>query len=270
MAAKSISELAKEYKEQESVSAAYNRVLIYGGTGTGKTYSLKTFKLPLFVDSFDPGGSVCLKEYVKEGKAIVRSEFEVEDWDSPSAFDKWDRGFDGLVRSGVFDSVGTYCLDSATTWAQAAMNVVLKTNGRAGKVPHQNDWYPQMVLIEKSLRSIMNLPCDIVFICHDDAVKDEMTGALSKLPLLTGKLSKRIPLLFSEMYYANVNRTSKGAEYRWQTVADSQVAARSRNASIAKIKVEPTELADFRTLANKWGGLGPDLPLINLSDKTSS
>lgn len=259
---KTISELAKEYREQSSVSAKFNRVLLYGGTGTGKTYSLRTFKLPLFVDSFDPGGSVCLKDFVKDGKAIVRSEFEVEDWDSPSAFDKWDRGFDAVVRTGVFEQVGTYCLDSATTWAQAALNVVLKANGRAGKVPHQNDWYPQMVLIEKSLRNIMNLPCDVVFICHDDAVKDEMTGGLSRLPLLTGKLSKRIPLLFSEMYYSQVVRSSKGAEYKWQTVSDSQIAARSRNAATAKVKVEPMEIADFRKLADKWGGLGPDLPFI--------
>jgi len=267
--AKSISELAKEYKDNESTSSKFNRVLIYGGTGSGKTYSLRTFRLPLWVDSFDPGGSVCLSDYVREGKALVRTKFEKEDWDSPSAFSDWDREFTANVREGHFQHVGTYCLDSATTWAQAAMNVILKAAGRAGKVPHQNDWYPQMVLVEKSLRSIMNLPCDVVFICHDDAVKDEMSGALSRLPLLTGKLSKRIPLLFSEMYFARVNRTSKGGEYIWQTVADSQVAARSRNASIAKVKVEPTELADFRKLAIKWGGLQPDLPLIEVTNATA-
>ncbi len=261
---KTLNEYAKMYQEQESTSAKFNRILIYGGTGTGKTYSLQTFRLPLWVDSFDPGGSVCLCAYVREGKAVVCSQYEDENWDDPKAFNAWDKDFNDRLRSGIFENIGTYCLDSATTWAQAAMNVILKQSGRAGGVPHQNDWYPQMVLIEKGLRRIMNLPCDVVFICHDDAVKDELTGGLSKLPLLTGKLTKRIPLLFSEMYYAKVGRTSKGAEYQWQTVSDSQVAARSRNASLVKppYKLEVNEPQDFKKLAIKWGGIKEDLPVI--------
>lgn len=259
---KSLSEIAAAYKENASASAKYNRILIYGGTGAGKTYSLKTFRLPLWIDSFDPGGSVCLADYEAEGKALVRSTYEEDNWDRPSAFESWDRAFTKDVSSGIFSQIGTYCLDSATTWAQAAMNAVLAKRGVAGTVPHQQDWYPQMILLEKSLRRIMFLPCDVVFICHDDAVKDDLTGSLSRLPLLTGKLSKRIPLLFSEIYFAHVRRTAKGVDYLWQTVADSQTAARSRNAAKAKIKIEVNEPANFKELAKKWGGLDADLPLI--------
>lgn len=261
---RSLTDVAAEYKENTSASAKYNRVLIYGGTGAGKTYSLQTFRLPLWVDSFDPGGSVCLSNFVQTGKAVVRSTYEGDNWDRPTAFENWDRAFTKDVTSGIFSQVGTYCLDSATTWAQTAMNIVLSKAGRSGGVPQQNDWYPQMILIEKSMRRIMDLPCDVVFICHDDAVKDELTGGLSRLPLLTGKLSKRIPLLFREMYYACTKRTSKGIEYMWQTQADSQTAARSRNAAIAKIKIEMNEPSNFRELAKKWGGLDNDLPLIGV------
>lgn len=261
---KSLSEIAAQYREAPSASTEYNRVLLYGGAGTGKTYSLRTFRLPLMVDSFDPGGSICLSDYVAEGKALVRSAYEKEDWDKPTAFDAWCRDFDSAHSAGIFSQVGTYCLDSATTWAQAAMNVVLKKAGRAGQVPQQNDWYPQMIMLEKALRKIMDLPCDVVFIFHEDTEKDEILGSLKRGILATGKLKTRIPILFSEFYYAKTQRTSKGTEYMWQTQSDSQLYARSRNASIAKVKIDATEPADFRKLAIKWGGLAPDLPLIEV------
>ena len=122
--------------------------LIYGPSGSGKTYSLRTAKTPLWIDSFDPGGSTALNDMVADGRAIVVNEYENEDAKHPTAFRLWDENFDKLEKANVFDRIGTYVLDSATTWAQAALNEVMKRAARAGGVPQQNDWYPQMVLME--------------------------------------------------------------------------------------------------------------------------
>ncbi len=265
---KTFEEIAKAYAGTHSSENMLNRVLIYGSSGVGKTYSLRTFRLPLFVDSFDPAGTVCLSDYVKEGKAVVVTDYEKEDWDRPTAFKLWDKNLTENIKNDIFKSVGTYVIDSATTWAQAALNVVLQSAGRSGGVPQQNDWYPQMVLLEKGLRRVLSLPCDVVFIFHEDTEKDELTGGIKRTVLTTGKLKTRLPLLFSEFYYANVKRTSSGTVYQWQTQADSTIQARSRNASIATTPVAANEPANFRELAKKWGGLLPDLPTLTTNQET--
>lgn len=209
------------------------RFLVYGQSGSGKTYSLRTAKKPLFVDSFDPGGSVVLSDLIEKGQAVVRSEFELEDPKHPSAFEKWDKAFDELEKAGVAGQFGTYVLDSATTWGQACLNYVMKKAGRAGGTPQQNDWYPQMVLMEAGIRRIFALPCDVIFICHDDVQKDEIVGKLSRAPMLTGKSKTRIPLLFSEIYYSDSKRSSKGTEYVWQLTRDNTNQAKSRLCGLA-------------------------------------
>lgn len=234
--------------------------LIYGPSGSGKTYSLRTAKTPLWIDSFDPGGSTALNDMVADGRAVVISEYENEDSKHPTAFKLWDENFDKLEKAKVFERVGTYVLDSATTWAQAILNEVLKRAARAGGVPQQNDWYPQMVLMEAAIKRIMSLPCDVVFICHDDVMKDEITGKVMRAPLLTGKARKRIPLLFSEIYFADVKRTSKGSDYVWQMRKDSTNDARSRMAGLPNVKVEDFEPQDFSALMQKFHKPYENLP----------
>lgn len=239
---------------------AHLQFLIYGPSGSGKTYSLRTAKTPIWIDSFDPGGSIALADMVKDGRAIVISEYENEDAKKPTAFKLWDENFDKLEKGKVFERVGTYVLDSATTWAQAILNEVMRRAARAGGVPQQNDWYPQMVIMEAAIKRIMSLPCDVVFICHDDILKDEITGKVIRSPLLTGKARKRIPLLFSEIYYASVNRTPRGSEYVWQMRKDSTNDARSRMAGSPGIKVDDFEPQNFGALMKKFKKPYTNLP----------
>lgn len=257
-ASKVISDLLEQYTA--STMTQYLQFLIYGPSGSGKTYSLRTARKPLFVNSFDPGGSIALADLVEKGEAIVVTAYEKEDAEKPTAFAKWDSDFDRFESSGIFSQVGTYVIDSATTWGQAALNEVMKRAKRAGGVPQQNDWYPQMVLMEAALRRIMSLPCDVVFICHDDILKDEILGRVIRSPMLTGKAKKRIPLLFSEIYYADVRRSSKGTEYIWQISKDSTNEARSRLRAGAVEQVGDLEPQDFQALMKKFGHSYEDLP----------
>lgn len=233
--------------------------LIYGQSGVGKTFSLRTAKKPLFVDSFDPGGSVVLSDLVEQKKAIVISEYEDEDPNKPTAFEKWDKNMDRFIKSGIFSHIGTYVMDSATTWGQAALNLVLKKASRTGGVPQQNDWYPQMVLMEAGIRRILSLPCDVVFICHEDVQKDELLGKLWRSPMLTGKSKTRIPLLFSELYYCTTTRDSKGVRYEWQLSRDNLNQARSRMCGLMGLKLDHVP-QDFSALMKTFKRPYEDLP----------
>lgn len=240
----------------------YLRTLVYGPSGTGKTFSLRSARKPLFVDSFDPGGSVVLADLIAAGQAIVRAEFENEDPKHPSAFAKWDSSLDAIEQSGLMAKFGTYVIDSATTWGQAALNLVLQKAGRAGGTPQQNDWYPQMTLMEAGIRRVFKFPCDIIFICHNDTQKDEIVGKITRAPMLTGKSKIRIPLLFSEVYYSDTKRTSKGTEYVWQLQSDNTNQAKSRLCGLARKNLDFVP-QNYAKLMEALGRKYEDLPSLS-------
>lgn len=247
-------EIAKNIlaKRNESPRTRYLSFLVYGGMGSGKTYSLSTARKPIFVHSFDYGGTkLPIFEPLREkGLLIDDTQFEMDDPRSPSAFKRWDEEFNRLRREGFFEAVGTYVIDSATTWAQSAMWEILKRQGRTGGVPQQNDWLPQMVLLENAINAMLNLPCDVILICHDNAVKDEVTGKLYVSILITGKLVRRIPLLFDEIYHAEVKDTSKGPQFYFRTRRNSTYEARTR---IGGGVFDELEKPDFKYLMQKAG-----------------
>lgn len=247
----------------------YVRFLIYGQSGTGKTYSLRTARKPLFVDSFDPGGSIVLSDLVQSGDAIVQTVFEAEDPKSPTAFAEWEKRISYLIQHNVMDNIGTYVIDSATTWGQAALNLVMAKAGRAGGTPQQNDWYPQMNLMEVGIRRIFKFPCDVVFICHNDTLKDDVIGKITRAPMLTGKSKTRIPLLFSEIYYADVRRSSKGAEYVWQLQADTTNMAKSRLCGLSKARID-FHIQDFSKLMREVSHDYEDKPRLVRSTEQAS
>jgi len=140
------------------------------------------------------------------------------------------------------------------------MNEVLRLAGRAGGQPQQNDWFPQMIRMENAVRDILSLPCDIIMIGHDDAVKDEATGKLHIGLLITGKLSRRIPLLFDEYYCAQTKETSKGIEYQLLTRSTGTYQARSRLGKGGELELY--EKPDIKAILGKVSYDNSDKPQI--------
>jgi hypothetical protein len=258
-------------------SGSFN-TLIYGPSGSGKTSLLRTARLPLHVDSFDPGGTKVLvgeamlngklypDEYAK-GNIILDTSYEVEDPMHPKAAAAWDENFHRRLKMGYFDRIGTYAIDSTTTWLQDIMFEVLKKAGRTGGIPFQQDWLPQMTIAERAVRQLLTLPCDCILIGHDSASKDEATGKMFVSLLITGKLMKRIPLLFDEVYFATTFETSKGVSYKLLTRNNGLFMARSRLAISGKIDTH--EPADIKALLKKAGLNAEDKPpLLETEEKT--
>jgi hypothetical protein len=223
---KELSDLQTMYKDNTRTKS-FN-ALIYGEMGTGKTNCLKTARGPILIHSFDPGGTTTLRDEIAEGKVFADTRFEVEDGLNPTAFKNWDDEYHRLKKGGVFDKIGTYVIDSATTWSGAAMNVTLKKAGRPNSTPQQNDYLPTMILLENAIKDITTLPCDIILICHADSDKDEASGKLFVGPLFIGKLKYRIPILFDEIYYACTKESSAGVSYFFLTRATGLYKARTR------------------------------------------
>lgn len=218
--------LKKMYAESAQQQAF--RALVYGPMGTGKTHLVTTCRRPILIHSFDPGGTKTIRDEIKEGWIMADTRYEVEDADKPTAFASWDKEYDRLKQGGIFSQIGTYVIDSATTWSAAAMNVTLKKAGRQGGTPQQNDYLPTMVMLEAAIKDICSLPCDVLLIAHEDIDKDEGSGRMMIGPAFIGKLKQRIPILFDEIYSATTKETSSGVNYTLLTRSTGLHRARTR------------------------------------------
>lgn len=234
------------------------RALVAGGTGSGKTTSLRTARKPVLIHSMDPDGTVSIRDDIAKGGIYVDTRFETDDARDPKTWEAWEREYFRLKRGGIFNSLGTFAIDSATTWSSIAMNVTLKKKGRPAGTPQQDDYLPTMILLENAIKDMVSLPCDIILIAHEDTDKDEVSGRMFAYPMFIGKLKQRIPLLFSEVYFATTKESSKGTEYSFLTQATGMYKARTRLGSNKRF--EMYEKPDFMYLRQKAGLSGDHLP----------
>jgi hypothetical protein len=238
--------LAKKYSTKPPTAQPKANIILVGGLGSGKTTSWTTAPQPVWAHSFDPGGLDSVRGIVDNKNIIADTQFEGDDPHNPTKFARWDAVYHDMKRDKVFENIGTFVLDSATTWADCIMNYVLKTSHRQGQFPQQNDYPQQMVRMYNAVLDMLSLPCNIVFVCHPVVDKDEVTGRTYTTPMLTGKLKEKIPLLFSEIYYAVTNQTSKGIEYWFLTQPDGLYNARTRLGAGGKLdKYEPQNISDI-------------------------
>jgi len=242
-------EIRQRYQE-DTRNDSFN-LLLYGDYGTGKTYSLRNARLPVLIHSFDPGGTESLRDLIESGEVIADTTFEVEDADNPSAFRKWEREYKQLKRKGIFDHIGTYVIDSATMWADALMNQILKSNNRTGGKPQLQDYLVQIGTAKDAVVDATGLPCDFVLTGHIDTDKDEVSGRIRSTLMITGKLKTKLPLLFNEVWVSQADQTSKGVNYSYLTQADGLYHARSRIAATSDIK--KNEDQNIRKILKKSG-----------------
>ena len=218
----------QESYQNDPRAGSFNMLLL-GESGSGKTFMMRTARKPVHIDSFDPGGSKGLRDYISKGEIIVDNRFEGEDPLRPTAFAEWKAQFDKRQRMGYFDHLGTYVLDSSTTWSDAIMNNVLKAAGIAGQAPRfTHDYVPQKIEIRNWIKRMLDLPCDFILTGHLEPTKDEVDGMVRLRYMTTGKGAQTIPLMFDEMWVMDPKKVADGVKYRVLTRSTGTFLARSR------------------------------------------
>jgi len=232
---KSFEEIKKIYRS--NIEKRGFNALIYGDKGAGKTTLLRTARRPILVDSFDPGGGRVLIDEVEKGGIIVDSRWESDNPKEPTAWVLWLAEMDRREKQGMFDYLGTYCLDSITTLQMVSMNRILKDRNRADGIPEtgkgkENDYVMSQAAIERIVERILGLHCDTIFTAHPDLREDEGSKRKFIGPMLTGAMAMRLPLLFDEMYYAKAEivheKEGDKKKYSLLTTNDGLYRASSR------------------------------------------
>lgn len=265
--AKSELKRVRDYYSTDPLQTRFSAI-ITGETNAGKTFILRTARFPIHIDSFDPGGTKCLKELIDSGDVIADTQWETEDPFDPAVYAEWKKTNEIRLKTHYFDQFGTYCIDSLTTFAQAAMNFQLKLKNRAGEAPqHRIDYNPQKVEIENRIRALMNLPCDFIITGHlremrDLKSVDKQSGIRFEEVRyrlhITGQAVITIPLLFDELYVI----VGKGNPPRREMLIDSlgEYVARSRLKGDGKL--DGIESPDIKALLKKVGLNWEDKPKL--------
>jgi hypothetical protein len=254
-------EKVRNYYQGDPLQKRFS-ALVTGETNAGKTYLLRSARKPIHIDSFDPGGTKCLRDLIEKGDVVADTRWEDEDPYNPKRFAEWMKATDTRFLIDYFKHFGTYCLDSATTFGEAVMGYGMAGKGRAGEVPqHRQDYNPQKVYMTNYIKKLMRLPCDFILTGHLREIRklihlDTKTGVareeIKYRFYTTGQAVVTIPLLFDEIYVLTSN-DSRGAEPKRELLIDSlgTYVARSRLKANGKLSVK--EPPDIKALLKKIG-----------------
>lgn len=259
-AKKNAQEIAKMYstdKKQQSFN-----LLLLGEMGQGKTFLTRTARKPIHIDSFDPGGTKGLEDYIAKGDIIVDTRYESEDPVKPTMTPIWVSEMDKRIKSNYFDHIGTYVIDSSTTWSDMLMNNILKKAGIAGQQPRwAHDYGPQKTLIRNYLKICLDLPCDFILTGHLKTTVDEGAGGKTIFRFATtGQGVVTIPTMFDEIWNMTSKDTSDGLKYRILTQSTGTYACRSRLAKDGLL--DKFEEPDIKAILKKVGKDVQDKPKL--------
>ncbi len=259
----------REYYKGDPLQKRFS-ALVTGETNAGKTYLLRTARKPIHIDSFDPGGTKCLRDLIELGDVIADTRYENDDPYEPKAFAEWMKAVDLRMHLKYFDQFGTYCIDSATTFGEAVMAYQLGNKSRAGETPqHNHDYMPQKTFMTNYIRKLMTLPCDFILTGHLREIKklisiDTKTGItreeIKYRFYTTGQAVVTIPLLFDEIYVIVGKEGREGPKREMLIDSMGEYVARSRLK--AKGLLNSIEEPDIKALLKKSGFGTEDKPKL--------
>ena len=244
--------LRQEYAEDPRSNRLH--AIIYGMKGTGKTTVAATGRQPILFHMFDPGGEKSIRDRLTDPnqRIYVDAQFGEEDPWHPTAFKAWEAEFNRLFKAGAFDKLGTYVLDSGTTWSDAAMNYILYAKGKPCVKPEWDHYHIQQITMRDWMKRILSLPCDVILTGHIDTEKDEISGTLFRDVMLTGKLRVKVPLLVDEVYMTIAKEAgSSGRKHSLITQPTDRLSACTRLG--ANGRFEAIEEPDIKNLLRKAG-----------------
>lgn len=215
-------------EDENDYDDEYIRALVYGETGRGKTRVVGSAQkvpemAPALILNFDKG-----LQSLNYKVARVK-------------FDKW-RDADLLLR----DLVGTgsvklkdgrrltpktVIIDTATEMYAKILQMVMdeslkKRPEKDPDVPEQHDYMKAHSIFRKVIRSLRDMPINILVTAQRDYMVDEITGAvLGYSPNVTGKLNRELGQWFRIIGYVDVTKHGTEQEFtfncmpsnRWQT-----------------------------------------------------
>lgn len=223
--------MAMEFTTTGRISVASAvKVLIYAGSGLGKTALCATAPKPVIL-SAESGLLVLNKRNLEKLYGVNNPSItydipviqirNVQDLTDAHAW---------LEQAAEARQFGTVCVDSISEIGE----VVLNNAKRVVKDPRQA--YGELIeKMETTIRAFRDLPGKHVYMSAKlEPMKDELTGIVVNGPSMPGaKLGQKLPYFFDEVFKLGINKDQQGQSFRFlQTVTDLQNIAKDRSGAL--------------------------------------
>uniref|UniRef100_A0A6M3L8R6 Putative ATPase domain containing protein n=1 Tax=viral metagenome TaxID=1070528 RepID=A0A6M3L8R6_9ZZZZ len=212
-------------------------ILIYGGSGTGKTEFVGSFADAGEVLTIDTDGGILTQKTSprlahKDRLHFIDLSSSLEGYETNQSA-PWlivHQVINDLASKGSFGKLTprTVALDSLTTVAACCMKHVLVINKRPFGPPQYQDWGKQMELLRELILTGRRAKMNFICVAHEQYDRDEISGKAWCLPLVTGKLAGQIGAHFDEVYNTYVVQAGLKREYKMHTKPTGLVTAKSR------------------------------------------
>jgi len=237
-------------KYAESTKFDNFSALIMGEAGTGKTSIIATGRKPILIDSFDPLNTLVLKELTDKGEVLVR-QFWSEQSTAPTEYERWEKQWSKDCDTGFIGMMGTYSIDSCTTWIEALVNAYCKKKGRQDNIPEIQDYQVIYNIIKDTIKISSTQGADFILTGHLVAYQDEVTGRTYSELDIYKRLKTRVPLLFTEKLVTLSKEVPAGIKHVLLTNAAGRYRASTQLGRNGKFANE--EEPDIKLLLKKAG-----------------
>lgn len=245
---------------KENPNVGYERIILAGNTGTGKTTQILTLPGKKFVYIFDPnclrsirGHDVDYEEFLPESTELdstlkgfnkgARDDKPASERE-PTLYLRWVEDLNKREQDGKFKEYDWIIFDSLTFLAQSLMDRQLYINNRYGKVEDLGDYRVVGSKLSDVFRTITSLPVNIYATGHLTSYQDEKTKKTEVQLQLPGKARVMLPLVCTNIWLAMAPMGEEG-KFQVQTRPD-QRGLQTIRSTISGLKFqEDVTIADF-------------------------
>lgn len=219
---------------EEASSLSGVKMMVYAGSGIGKTVLVATLPSPVMLSA--ESGVLSLRKRNLEklfgvGNPDITYNVPIIQVQSVNELSE---AYNWLTQSAEARQFESVALDSLSEIAE----VVLNNAKRQVKDPRQA--YGELIeKMESLIRAYRDLPGKNVYMAAKmEPMKDELTGVVKYGPSMPGsKLGSKLPYFFDEVLRLGVNKDPQGNSYRFlQTQPDMQYECKDRSGALDQME----------------------------------
>lgn len=148
-----------------------------------------------------------------------------------------------IEHEGKKVKIGTLVLDSYTKMQEHMKRLITSANQTILTSPVL--WGTMLTnqeILNDTMINQIGEYCNVIMICHEKPVKDELTGRISFSPLIEGSMRDKIGKDFEEVYYMEKKIIGGAVKYEMLTVGDSMKNCRTSRTLEARVEPNFTKI----------------------------